>query len=156
VEVEQCSKRQGTICGGTLYAASLEAAFFRPAFFGAAGCDSDAFFIAHLLFWASAIFFRAALLTLRLGFAATGCAGSEDCLSLAYLARWAAAILRREAALNLRLGLSVSGDTTAGSGLSPANTVRSSAIRESIWVFWNSKPAIAAWMISGVSFCAIS
>jgi hypothetical protein len=113
---------------------------FDYAFFAAAR------FAAHIFFVAAMIAFRPAAESFRLGF------GACSPLIFAHLAFCAKAIFRRAAALNfLRLPGVASG--VAAGGEPSGSMVRSSAICSSIRRFWDSKPLMAALIISGVSFC---
>jgi hypothetical protein len=128
----------------TAFSSSFYATFFA------------ALIAAHLFFAASEIALRPAALIFRFfGFAATPCVGSEPCLSFVYLARCARAILLLTAALRFFRGFAVSVEAVA-CVRPPSNMLRISAIRESMWSFCTSNPAIAAMMISGVSFCGMS
>jgi hypothetical protein len=89
------------------------------------------------------------------GFAGSSAAGAgawASPLAAAHLLRCASAMARRPAALNVR-GLRT---VRARPGLLvcerlPESMARSSAIRSSIFLFCDSKPSMAAAMISGVS-----
>ena len=116
---------------------------------------ASARFSAQRLLVASLIAFLPAALSFRFCLAGLGAtsddAGSASPLILAHLAFCAAAILRRPAALIFLLRAEVP-DSAPGSALPPFSSWRSSSIWESIRRFRDSKPSMAAWMISAVSF----
>src|ERR1035437_4272434 len=113
--------------------AVFTAAFLTPAFLAATGFGFAvaAFFAAHRFFKAATIAALPALLSLRLGFAASGVAGvggADSPRIFAHRRCWASFIRFRAAAENfLRLPVSASG-MAAGSVGPPVSTARSSAI----------------------------
>jgi hypothetical protein len=85
--------------------------------------------------------------------AASGADGSAAFLEAAHLFRCASAIAFLPAALIFRrFRLGGSDVAAVGSAGPPGSMARSSAILASIRLFWNSKPSMAAVMISFVSF----
>jgi hypothetical protein len=111
--------------------------------------------LAHRAFVAAIILALPALLIRRLAFA--GCAlagadGSAAFLEAAHLFRCASAIAFLPAALIFRRFRFGGSGMAAVSAEPPANRLRSSAILVSIRAFWDSKPSIAAVMISVVNF----
>src|SRR4051794_33424340 len=108
------------------------------AFFAAARFNAQRFLVASL------IAFRPAALILRFGFAVAAGVASDVSLLVAHLARWASFMRRRAAALNfLRFFWGCPLSDLSAVPLPPSNILRSSAICESMWVCWDSKPAIA-------------
>jgi hypothetical protein len=96
-----------------------------------------------------------AALIFRLGFPGSGLAAdfgfSDSAFIAAHLFFWPSAIRRRAAALTLRFRVGAS--AVAGpSVLPPDNMARSSPIWASIRLFCDSKPSMAAAMISAFSF----
>ena len=135
--------------GAFFTAVFLEAVFFLAAGFGFAVA---VFFAAHRFFNAATIAALPALLSFRLGFegvvVADG-AGLDSPRIFAHRRCWASFIRRRAAAENfLRLRIGASGVAAAVDLLPPSTMARSSAICWSIRVFYNSKPSMAAVMIS--------
>jgi hypothetical protein len=127
----------------------VAAVFFLVAGFGFAVA---VFFAAHRFFNAATIAALPALLSFRLGFegsvVADG-AGPDSLRIFAHRRCWASFIRRRAAAENfLRLRVGASGVAAAVDLLPPSSMVRSSAICWSIRVFCDSKPSMAALMIS--------
>jgi hypothetical protein len=142
--------------------AVFNAAFLTPAFLAATGFGLAvaAFFAAHRFFKAATIAALPALLSLRLGFGASGVAGAGGADSpriFAHRRCWASFIRFRAAAENFfRLRVGASG-VVAGVGFVPPSSMAwSSAIWRSILVFCDSNPVMAAMMISFVSFVGMS
>src|ERR1035438_8252717 len=96
-----------------------------------------------------------AALVFRLVFAGSGVAADSGFLDSAFIAAhlffWPSAMRRRAAALTLRFRVGVSG-VVVSSVLAPDNMARSSPIWVSIRLFCDSKPSMAAAMISAFSF----
>jgi hypothetical protein len=153
----------GAAAAGAFFAAfglgAFAAVFFAVAFFPAgavffAVADVPAFFAAAWRFFrAATILARPSALNFRFGFfvSAAGADGSDSPRVLDHLARCANAIFLRAAALNFRFGGAVSDVAVVDSAELPDSIARSSAICVSIRVFCDSKPSMAALMISGVS-----
>jgi hypothetical protein len=91
-----------------------------------------------------------AALIFRLGSAASGLA-ADSAFVAAHLFLWPSAIRRRAAALTLRFRVGASA-VAVPSVLPPDNMARSSPIWVSIRLFCDSKPSMAAAMISAFSF----
>jgi len=160
--------QNGTVCPSVFLAALAVRAFARfstsaalraednlgAAFFATAGAIffAAAFFSRHRFFKAATIAALPALLSLRFGSGVAGAGGSDSPLILAHLAFCAIAILRRDAAENFFRFLTGASGVAAFSAGPPGSMARSSAILVSMLVFWNSKPSMAAVMISFVSF----
>ena len=87
----------------------------------------------------------------RLGFAGCGVAGSAWTLDAAHLLRCASAIRERAAALIFRRFRLVGSGAAADSAGPRESIWRSSVIRVSICCFWDSKPRMAAVIISVVN-----
>lgn len=149
-----------------LRAGAFTAAFLAGAFLGAGAAflavadfalAASARFRAHRFLVAAMILFNPSSLIRRFGGDALAGAGVDGCdcpRNLAHLAFCAKAIFRRAPALILlRFGEAVS---EVAAGVPPPDSMdRSSAMRVSISRFWCSNPAIAAVMISEVSFCGM-
>ena len=122
---------------------------FGDAFLAGACAFAALAALAFLRFATSFVF--AAAESLRLGFVGSGVAAADSLLDAAHLFRCASAIAFLPAALNFRrfrFVVALAADSTGPAG----SIARSSAILASMSVLCTSKPRMAAWMISGVSF----
>ena len=142
---------------GAFFAVFLAAVFCVAAFLAPAGC---AFAVSPRLSAqrrceASEMARLPAALIFRLGFGGAGLAADPGVLDSAFIAAhrffWPSAIRRRAAALTFRFRLGASA-ATVPSVLPPDNMARSSPIWVSIRLFCDSKPSMAAAMISAFSF----
>src|ERR1017187_4212664 len=134
-------------------------AFFVVVFLAVGGCwalaavAASALTLAQRLRLASAMAFLPAALSFRFGLAASGATGdgSDSFLASAHRFRCASPMRFLAAALIFRrLPFGAAGVTAVAVG-PPWNMAWSSAIWASIRSFWDSKPSIAALMISAVS-----
>ena len=125
------------------------------AFLAPAGCAFAVRLSAQRRFEASEMARLPAALIFRLGFARSDLAADSGVVDAAFIAAhrffWPSAIRRRAAALTLRFRVGASG-VVVPSVLPPDNMARSSPIWASIRLFCDSKPSMAAAMISAFSF----
>src|ERR1035438_7547748 len=137
---------------GTFFAGFLSAFFCFVVFFVPAGCSfaASARLSAQRRFVASEMARLPAALIFRLGFAGSGLA-ADSAFVAAHLFLWPWAIRRRAAALTLRFRVGASG-VAVPSVLPLDKMARSSPIWVSIRLFCDSKPSMAAAMISAFSF----
>jgi hypothetical protein len=137
-----------------LFAVLLATAFRVAAFLAPAGSASAVRLSAQRRFEASEMARLPAALIFRLGFEGSGVVVDSGFLESAFIAAhlffWPSAIRRRAAALTLRFGVGASG-VVVSSVLPPDNMARSSPIWVSIRLFCDSKPSMAAAMISAFS-----
>ena len=141
---------------GAFFAGFLAAVSFLATFFVPAACSfaASARLSAQRRFVASEMARRPAALICRLGLAGSRPAADSGFLDSAFTAAhlflWPSAMRRRAAALTLRVRVGAS-ELPVASVLPPDNIARSSPIWASILLFCDSKPSIAAAMISAFS-----